>query len=68
MVYVALAIFGPTPLETMVFTCLTSENTQKYSWSMKRQDQGGEGALGIEGPVDNKSGMFVEEKGPVLWN
>lgn len=57
-----------TPLEIMVFTCLTSENTQKYSWSTKRQDQGGEGALGIKGPVDNKRGMFVEEKGPVSQN
>ena len=57
-----------TALEIMVFTCLTGESTQKHSWSMDRQDQGGERAWGIKGPVDNRSGMFVEEKGPVSRN
>lgn len=57
-----------TALEIMLFTCLTGENTQKHSWSTDRQDQGGERALGIKGSVDNRSGMFVEEKGPVSWN
>lgn len=48
----------------MVLTCSTSEKTQKYSWSIKRQEEGGEGALGIEVLVDNKSGMLVEDRGP----
>lgn len=29
---------------------------------MKRQEEGGEGALGIEVLVDNKSGMLVEDR------
>ena len=35
---------------------------------MKRQDwgggAGGGGALGTEDPIEDKSGMFAEEKGP----